>query len=637
MSFYDLASFIQEDTKVIAPERDYVEIPLSNSEQKAIVDREDLPKVLKHPWFLKKDNRTQTWYVATSVRVGDTVKTIRLHVLVMEAPPGMDVHHKNRNPLDNRKDNLVLIPAREHRGHPKSSVGLANEAGGEAGGAGTTMSDISYLPTQVGVVRAALDDLRKKRKKWKLEVLEGEKEYTVSIEDQLRITVPMEHWDSFQGMVKDALVEEGYLDLSFQEDLVRSILEKYKRVETDKKIVLDSGSEVTPVATLADEFGGRAQVTVDDGCYVLNLLQENGTYKYTAWIFPEAHDVLKDLGNPAEEHLDRLRIETKEQFPVEESVLQDRKEELIQLITEKFQKPPISVALNILKKWNNLFEFQKELTSESIVSLCNEKAANVLLENLLKGKAEDLGQIDILIQDLSEKPLCQVLSDIHLGCRLQGNYKCVEMILECHCVPGLAFSLVVGNEGVAERLSESKLSLFRIENVFYPRVGQLAIEDGVLESLKNILDKEVVNEDVSGIKALYSVYHGLERGLDPEKTDLFTALSMMKDYYKEYLRWYDKVIKRRDFKRYSEELPVVIAYQRRLQEVSRALESRNEKEMLVALDMAIGQWHIDYPAIHHIGAEIGDDLQLENLLVKIEEILFKLGKLPKESPYVRNA
>lgn len=372
-----------------------------------------------------------------------------------------------------------------------AKVGVGEGVGSDVAataGKGTVMSDIAYLPAQVGVVRAALDDLRKKRKKWKLEVLEGEKEYTVNVEDQLRITVPTEHWDSFQGMIKDALVEGGYLDLSFQEDLVRSILEKYKRVETDKKIVLDSGSEVIPVATLADESGGRAQITVDDGCYMLNLLQEDDTYKYTAWVFPEAHEVLKDLGNPTEEHIARLRVESPEQFPVEESVLQERKEELIQLITEKFQKPPISVALAILEKWNTLFGTQKELTNESVVSLCNEKVASTLLESLLKDKAEDLGQIDILIQDLSEKQLCQVLSDTRLGCRLQGNYKGIKVILECQCSPKLVFSLVVEDEKVVNKLSESKPSLLRIDNVFYPRVGQLVIENGVLETLKQVID-----------------------------------------------------------------------------------------------------------------------------------------------------
>lgn len=82
--------------------------------------------------------------------------------------------------------------------------------------------------------------------------------------------------------------------------LADKILEKYERVETDESYTTVSGSTETPVATLADEYGGRAQIGTDDGCYVLYLIQEDGTYKRTAWIFPEAHEVLKDLPSPEE-------------------------------------------------------------------------------------------------------------------------------------------------------------------------------------------------------------------------------------------------------------------------------------------------------------------------------------------------
>lgn len=82
--------------------------------------------------------------------------------------------------------------------------------------------------------------------------------------------------------------------------LADRILETYKRVETDESYFTGSDSVSTPIATLADEWGGRAQIGIDDGCYVLYLLQEDGSYKHTAWIFPEAHEVLKDLPDPEE-------------------------------------------------------------------------------------------------------------------------------------------------------------------------------------------------------------------------------------------------------------------------------------------------------------------------------------------------
>ena len=83
--------------------------------------------------------------------------------------------------------------------------------------------------------------------------------------------------------------------------LADRILETYKRVETDESFTTSPGDlGSTPVATLADEWGGRAQIGIDDHCYVLYLLQEDGSYKHTSWIFPEAHEVLKDLPGPEE-------------------------------------------------------------------------------------------------------------------------------------------------------------------------------------------------------------------------------------------------------------------------------------------------------------------------------------------------
>lgn len=69
----------------------------------------------------------------------------------------------------------------------------------------------------------------------------------------------------------------------------------YKQVETDEKAVLDNGVEFIPIATLADESGGRCQISNDDHCYILRLKQSDGRYKTTPYIFPEAFEVLKTL------------------------------------------------------------------------------------------------------------------------------------------------------------------------------------------------------------------------------------------------------------------------------------------------------------------------------------------------------
>lgn len=69
----------------------------------------------------------------------------------------------------------------------------------------------------------------------------------------------------------------------------------YKKVKTDKLAILNDGAEFTPVATLADEYGGRCQISIDDHCYKLSLKQLDGKYKSTPYIFNEAFLVLKEL------------------------------------------------------------------------------------------------------------------------------------------------------------------------------------------------------------------------------------------------------------------------------------------------------------------------------------------------------
>ena len=72
----------------------------------------------------------------------------------------------------------------------------------------------------------------------------------------------------------------------------------YRKVETRSTSV---GSWGKPVATLKDNHGGISHFVVDDGCYVLlNLVpthrpSNDRKFKPSAWIYPEAFEVLKTL------------------------------------------------------------------------------------------------------------------------------------------------------------------------------------------------------------------------------------------------------------------------------------------------------------------------------------------------------
>lgn len=73
----------------------------------------------------------------------------------------------------------------------------------------------------------------------------------------------------------------------------------YKRLlNADTEATLYNGAVFRPIATLADEWGGRAQIAIDDLCYVLRLKQPDGTYKNTPYWFSSAVQVMHRLPLP---------------------------------------------------------------------------------------------------------------------------------------------------------------------------------------------------------------------------------------------------------------------------------------------------------------------------------------------------
>lgn len=80
---------------------------------KAIVDKHFLPVILKHHWYLSQTKRQK--YVMSTFPYGEHRKRVKLHNLIAGyAPKGHDVDHINRNPLDNRAENLRICTKYEN-------------------------------------------------------------------------------------------------------------------------------------------------------------------------------------------------------------------------------------------------------------------------------------------------------------------------------------------------------------------------------------------------------------------------------------------------------------------------------------------------------------------------------------------
>lgn len=80
-----------------------VSVPLTQGKF-ALIDAEDAPRVLAHKWCLHvtRDN------LYAQKRDPSTKMPISLHRFLTEAPPGIEVDHKNGDGLDNRRENLRL-------------------------------------------------------------------------------------------------------------------------------------------------------------------------------------------------------------------------------------------------------------------------------------------------------------------------------------------------------------------------------------------------------------------------------------------------------------------------------------------------------------------------------------------------
>jgi hypothetical protein len=94
-----------------------IEVQLSNGPV-AIIDAKNWARVNPYRWHARLCKPAQLYAArTTSERANGIrhVRTIYLHRFIVNAPPGIQVHHKNRDPLDDREMNLEKLTPEEHR------------------------------------------------------------------------------------------------------------------------------------------------------------------------------------------------------------------------------------------------------------------------------------------------------------------------------------------------------------------------------------------------------------------------------------------------------------------------------------------------------------------------------------------
>ncbi|MHB1641795.1 MAG: AP2 domain-containing protein [Acidithiobacillus sp.] len=99
-----------------------IEIPLTQN-QIALIDDEDFELVSRHKWCAAWSPKTKSFYAKTTIRKPDGKETtLRMHRLVMNAQPGMDVDHIYHLTLDNRKSELRVCTRTQNRNNSGKQV-----------------------------------------------------------------------------------------------------------------------------------------------------------------------------------------------------------------------------------------------------------------------------------------------------------------------------------------------------------------------------------------------------------------------------------------------------------------------------------------------------------------------------------
>lgn len=81
--------------------------------QVALVDDEDFERLNQWKWHCLK--RGKTFYAARSISLGEKQKRYWMHREILNTFSGFEIDHKNKNGLDNRKENLRICTTAENQ------------------------------------------------------------------------------------------------------------------------------------------------------------------------------------------------------------------------------------------------------------------------------------------------------------------------------------------------------------------------------------------------------------------------------------------------------------------------------------------------------------------------------------------
>lgn len=93
----------------------------------AIVDSDDFERLSQYKWCAVRHGQIGSWYPQTNIGKKPNCTTIKMHQLIMQAPLGFEIDHKNRNGLDNRKNNLRICSRSQNLANKEKRKGTSSK------------------------------------------------------------------------------------------------------------------------------------------------------------------------------------------------------------------------------------------------------------------------------------------------------------------------------------------------------------------------------------------------------------------------------------------------------------------------------------------------------------------------------
>jgi hypothetical protein len=317
----------------------------------------------------------------------------------------------------------------------------------------TTMNAISYLPCQVGAIKARFKDLAKEKPDWHIEILEDEGSKTVSVEDRLKIIVPKEHWEHFHTNFKEELGLEEVKETKINESLKDTPTD----VLEDELVDLESDLISDDPAVNKEEAARRIKFIKDE---IKGRENKNES---------------KQLKEAVEDDMKKLRSELKLK------------------LTEMFNKPEFISVDKIVNVWRSLFGIKSYGITKTVV-LQKQKGKDIqrLYGQLLRTYGEDKGNLEMLLNDIdSNRPLNSYDSfkdfDYLYGTRIVSEVWKEQLIFEAtiDMSSNVAQSIYIENDAILDAVEEQSKSVKRVGNVLFPVGGKF--EASFLKSLKDIV------------------------------------------------------------------------------------------------------------------------------------------------------